>query len=55
MTGREKTLAALTPDGSSEIAAGICYDSIYIRDCWERLTPLPWWHMIVNDPGNGIC
>ena len=50
MTGREKTLAALTRDGSSEIAAGICYDSIYIRDCWERLTHLPWWHRIVNDP-----
>ena len=43
MTGREKTLAALSGEGSPFIGAGVCYASIYIRDAWDRLTDKPWW------------
>jgi uroporphyrinogen-III decarboxylase len=44
MTGREKIEAALSKDGTPEIAAVICYEGIYIRDHWDQLTDRPWWY-----------
>jgi hypothetical protein len=49
MNGREKIEAAFTPQGSPEIAAVICYESIYIRDRWDDLTRYPWWYRHVTD------
>ena len=44
MTGKEKIEAALSPGGSPEIAALICYEDIYIRDHWKQLSSCPWWY-----------
>ena len=49
MTGREKIEAAFSLDGAPEFAAVICYEGIYIRDCWEQLTSCPWWYRHVPD------
>ena len=49
MTGREKIEKALSPGGTSEVAAVICYEGIYLRDHWEHITSAPWWHMYVPD------
>ncbi|MBI2299464.1 MAG: hypothetical protein HYU66_11070 [Armatimonadetes bacterium] len=43
MTGRERIEAALSPLGSPEIPAVVCYEGIFIRDHWAELTGLPWW------------
>ena len=44
MTGRQKIEAALSPGGTPEIPAVICYEGICIRDHWEELTSYPWWY-----------
>ena len=44
MTGREKVEAAFLPQGTTEIAAVICYEEIYVRDHWRQLTDCPWWY-----------
>lgn len=44
MTGREKIEAAFSATGSAEMAAVICYETLYIRDHWEALTDCPWWY-----------
>ncbi|NLS77537.1 MAG: hypothetical protein GXY76_09790, partial [Chloroflexi bacterium] len=44
MTGRAKIEAALSPEGTAEIPAVLCYEGIYIRDHWAQLTTVPWWH-----------
>ena len=44
MNGRDKIEAALSPDGTAEIPAVLCYEGIYIRDHWPQLTAAPWWH-----------
>ena len=49
MTGREKIEAALTPEGTAELPAVICYEGIYIRDRWDDLTDCPWWYQFSPD------
>jgi hypothetical protein len=49
MTGRERIEAALSPGGSPEIPAVICYEDIYVRDHWSGLTDLPWWYREAPD------
>ncbi len=43
MNGREKILAAFSPEGTPEIPAVICYEDIFIRDHWTQLSRKPWW------------
>lgn len=50
MTGTEKILAALSPDGSPETPVVICYCGIFERDHLADLTALPWWHDESPDP-----
>ncbi len=49
MTGRERIEAAFSPDGAEDIPAVICYEGICIRDHWDQLTSLPWWHQFSSD------
>lgn len=44
MTGREKIIAALSDQGTGQFPAILPYEGIYIRDCWDKLTDLPWWY-----------
>lgn len=44
MTGREKILAAFSPEGTTQIPAVICYERLTIRDHWSQVTDGPWWH-----------
>lgn len=44
MTGREKITAALSAGGTGETPVVICYEGIYVRDHWDRLTRCPWWY-----------
>jgi hypothetical protein len=43
MTGREKILAAFTPEGTPEVGVVPAYDGIFIRDHYAALTEIPWW------------
>lgn len=43
MTGYEKLAAALSPAGTTEFAAVVCYPGIFIRDHYTELTREPWW------------
>ena len=49
MTGRERIEAAFSRQGASDVAAVVCYEGIYIRDHWEALTGVPWWHRLSYD------
>ena len=49
MTGTERIEAALSPRGTVEIPAVICYEGIYCRDHWDELTSLPWWYRVSTD------
>ena len=49
MVGTEKIEAALSPHGTPEIPAVICYEGIYIRDRWDQLTRQPWWFQHAPD------
>jgi hypothetical protein len=49
MTGREKIEAALSPGGTPEIPAVICYEGIYVRDHWGQLSEYPWWYQAAPD------
>jgi hypothetical protein len=49
MTAREKILAAFSQQGTTEIAAVISYEMIFVRDHWFGLTEVPWWYQ-----GSGI-
>jgi len=42
MLGKEKIEAALSPQSTPQIPAVICYEGMYIRDCWEQFTHHPW-------------
>jgi len=48
VTGSERIEAALSPGGTPQLPAVICYEDIFIRDHWGELTDLPWWH--ADDP-----
>ncbi len=45
MTPRERILAALSAEGTSDFAAVIPYEGLYFRDRWYELSPRPWWHL----------
>jgi uroporphyrinogen-III decarboxylase len=47
-TGKEKIAAALSPQGTPEIPAVICYEGIYTRDHWEQLFDFPWWYSLIG-------
>lgn len=49
MTGKEKIEAAFSPEGTPEIPAVICYESIFIRDHWAKITGVPWWNQFSPD------
>ena len=49
MNSRERIDAALSPDGTLEIPAVICYEDIFVRDHWSELSPEPWWIQLVPD------
>lgn len=49
MTGRESIEAALSPAGTAQIPAVICYEGIYTRDHWAQLTSQPWWRRASPD------
>ena len=55
MTGRERVLAALSPGGTDETPAVICYEGIYIRDHWDQLTGCPWWYRFSPDPDHQLA
>lgn len=44
MTGRERVWTALSGTGAEAPGAVICYEGIYVRDHWDELVGLPWWH-----------
>lgn len=44
MTGKEKIESALSPEGTPEVPAVICYEDIFIRDHWDQITGCPWWY-----------
>lgn len=49
ITGRQKIEAALSPQGSPEVPAVICYEGLFIRDHWDEVTGLPWWYAQSGD------
>jgi len=49
MNGRDKILAAFSPEGTPEIPAVICYEDIFIRDHWTQLSNRPWWVRVTPD------
>jgi hypothetical protein len=49
LTGKAKIEAALSPQGTVEIPAVICYEGIYTRDHWEQLFDFPWWYSLSPD------
>ena len=49
MTGRNKILAALSERGSASAPVVLCYPEIFMRECWERVTAVPWWGMLSQD------
>ena len=48
MNGRDRVLAALSPEGTPEIPVVIPYEGILIRDHWGELSRDPWW--VREDP-----
>ena len=49
MTGREKILAALSERGSPSTPIVLAYPEIFMRECWEKVTRVPWWGMFSQD------
>ena len=49
VTGRQKTEAAFSEDGTREIPAVFCYEGIFIRDHWQQLSSYPWWYRRTPD------
>ncbi len=54
MTGCQKIQAALSPRGSRSTPIVICYPELFLRDCWERITRVPWWGMHSPDIEMGL-
>ena len=54
MTGREKILAALSPQGTSHTPIVLAYPEIFMRECWEKVTSVPWWGMMSPDIEMGV-
>ena len=49
MTGREKILAAMSERGAASTPVVLCYPEIFMRECWEKVTAVPWWGMFSHD------
>jgi hypothetical protein len=49
MTGRERILAAMSQRGSASTPIVLCYPEIFMRECWEKVTAVPWWGMFSQD------
>ena len=49
MNGRERIEAAFSPEGADEIPVVICYEDLFIRDCWSQLGAGPWWVRYLPD------
>jgi hypothetical protein len=54
MTGRQKMDAALSPGGSEQVPVMICYENVFLRDHWPRLTRSPWWHLHAHNVADQI-
>ena len=44
MNPRNRIVDALSPIGSTPVAAVTAYDSIFVRDHWSELSEIPWWY-----------
>lgn len=51
LTGRQKIEAAFSKEGSQEFAATDCWEYVFIRDHWDRLTNAPWYDQYAPDLG----
>jgi len=49
LTGREKILAAMSPQGAASTPVVLCYPELFMRECWEKVTSVPWWGMYSHD------
>ena len=49
MTGREKILAAMSHQGTRSTPIVLAYPEIFMRECWEKVTRVPWWGMFSQD------
>jgi len=49
LTGRERIEAAFSAEGTRDLPAVICYESVFLRDHWPQLTQHPWWTLHVSD------
>ena len=49
MTGRERIEAAFSARGARDLPAVVCYENVFLRDQWARLTQHPWWYLHVSD------
>ena len=49
LTGRQKIEAAFSREGSQEFAAVDCWEYVFIRDHWDRLTTSPWYDLYAPD------
>lgn len=45
MTGSERILQALSPEGTAVFPVVVCYEGILVRDHWAKLTSCPWWYL----------
>ena len=54
MTEREKILAAFEIAGTRDIPAVSCYETISIRDHWDKLLEVPWWYKDSGVPGGEL-
>lgn len=55
MRGRDRILAALSPEGTPEIPAVIPYEDIFGRDHWGAVTRHPWWYMFSPDTAHQLA
>jgi len=44
-TGLQRMEAAFSADGADELPAVLCYEGVFIRDHWSRITRRPWWYL----------
>ncbi len=49
MTGKEKIIQAFSEKGADQFPVVICYEGIFIRDHWDKLTNQPWYTIYSPD------
>lgn len=49
LTGRQKTEAAFSREGSREFAVTVCWEYVFVRDHWDQLTASPWYDQYSPD------